>query len=68
MLKDSINSKHEVTLGLTRTMPKEMRRRIDRDPENYEQEIRHRASADVCQLQEKLSVQMLLNGTNVCGL
>lgn len=53
MLKDLTNNKHEVSLGLTGTMRKEVRRRIDRVSENYEQDMLHRASAGICQLQGK---------------
>lgn len=60
MLQDFMHNKHEVSLGLTGTMRKEVRRRIDRVSENYEQEMLHRASAGVRQLQEKMSFQMPL--------
>lgn len=60
MLKDPTSNKREVSLGLTGTMRKEVRRRIDRVSENYEQEMLPRASAGICQLREKMSLQMLL--------
>lgn len=68
MLKDFLNNKHEVSLDLTRIMLKEVRRRIDRVSKNYELGMLHRASADDCQLQGKLNLQMALKDTTACGL
>lgn len=60
MLKDLMAHEQEVSLGLTGTMRKEVRRRIHRVSENYEQEMVHRASACVSQLRGKMSSLMLL--------
>lgn len=51
------NNKREISLGLTRTMRKEVRRRIDGISENHGQDTLHRASVGACQFQGKMSYQ-----------